>query len=265
MPRAAAQTPRPLHFRTFRAVAALMLREMASTYGRSPGGYVWAVLEPAIGIALLSIMFKLIMRTPSLGDNFPYFYATAMLPFMYYTSISSQIAASLRYSRPFLAYPAVTFLDALLARFLFNTMTQIMVMVVVLGGIVIGFNIRPIMDWPTVFLALAMMVSLTVSVGVMNCYLFNAYPVWQQIWTMVNRPLFILSGIIFIPEDVPEIYRGWLMINPVIHVTSEMRKGFFGTYEAVHVRPGYVFVISAVLIILGLLLLLRNHKELRLK
>lgn len=261
----AAQTPKPLRFRTFRTVAALMLREMASTYGRSPGGYLWAVLEPALGIALLSAVFKLILRSPSLGDNFPFFFASGLLPYMFYASISNQLAGSIRYSRPFLSYPAVTFLDALIARFLFNALTQVMVMTVVMSGIVLFYNIRPVMDWPAVFLALAMMVALTVSVGVMNCYLFSAYPVWERIWTVVNRPMFLLSGILFIPEDVPEIYRGYLMINPLAHVTSEMRKGFFGTYEAVHVRPGYVFVISTVLIIFGLLLLLRNHKDLLLK
>ena len=33
---------RARRFRSARAVVALMLREMATTYGRSPGGYVWA-------------------------------------------------------------------------------------------------------------------------------------------------------------------------------------------------------------------------------
>lgn len=258
----AAQTPKKLRFRTFRTIAALMLREMASTYGRSPGGYIWAIAEPALGIALLSVVFKLIMRVPSIGDNFPFFFATGLLPYMFYASISNKIAASIRYSKPFLAYPAVTFIDALLARFLFNALTEFMVAFIVLSGIIIGFNIRPLMDWPAVFMAVAMMVAITVSVGVMNCYLFNAWPVWQQIWGVVMRPMFILSGVLFIPEDVPEVYRGWMMYNPLVHVTSGMRKGFLGTYEAVYVRPGYVFVISAVLIIFGLLLLLRNHKDL---
>jgi capsular polysaccharide transport system permease protein len=257
-----AQTPKPLRFRTFRTVAALMLREMASTHGRSPGGYLWAILEPAIGIALLSVVFQMIVRSPPLGNNFPYFFATGILAYMFYASISNKIAASIRYSKPFLTYPAVTFVDAMVARFLFNALTEFMIMVIVIGGIVVAFNIRPIMDWPAVFMALAMLVALTVSVGVMNCYLFSAYPIWQQIWAVVNRPMFIISGILFIPENVPEVYRGYMMINPLAHITSEMRKGFFGTYDAVHVRPGYVFTISAVLIILGLLLLLRNHKDL---
>ena len=32
-----------------------MLREMGSTYGRSPGGYLWVIAEPIGVIAVLSI------------------------------------------------------------------------------------------------------------------------------------------------------------------------------------------------------------------
>ena len=39
-------------FASLRCVIALMLREMATTYGRSPGGYLWVMLEPIAGIAL---------------------------------------------------------------------------------------------------------------------------------------------------------------------------------------------------------------------
>ncbi|MDJ0823602.1 MAG: sugar ABC transporter permease, partial [Paracoccaceae bacterium] len=42
--------PRPAYrrrrFATARAVMALMLREMSTSFGRSPGGYLWAILEP---------------------------------------------------------------------------------------------------------------------------------------------------------------------------------------------------------------------------
>ena len=41
-----------------RTVVALMLREIATTYGRSPGGYVWALADPILGIALLTLVFQ---------------------------------------------------------------------------------------------------------------------------------------------------------------------------------------------------------------
>ena len=47
-----------------RIVMALMLREMATTYGRSAGGYLWAILEPILGIALLSVIFSLALARP---------------------------------------------------------------------------------------------------------------------------------------------------------------------------------------------------------
>ena len=38
--------PTNRRFASFRAIGALILREMATSYGRSPGGYIWAILEP---------------------------------------------------------------------------------------------------------------------------------------------------------------------------------------------------------------------------
>ena len=60
-------------FRFVRTILALILREMSTTYGRSAGGYIWAVLEPAAGIALLAFAFSLALRAPSLGTNFALF------------------------------------------------------------------------------------------------------------------------------------------------------------------------------------------------
>ena len=155
------QRPRNRRFRFPRAVSALLLREMISTYGRSPGGYLWAVLEPIAAIAILSFVFSLILRAPSLGMNFPYFYATGYLPFFFYMQISQLMAASIRFSRPLLEYPSVTFLDALVARFILNALTHLLVFVVVMAGIIIIYDLRPILDWQALFMAQAMIIALT--------------------------------------------------------------------------------------------------------
>ncbi|MBT3140046.1 sugar ABC transporter permease [Phaeobacter gallaeciensis] len=259
-----AQAPKSRRFRTFRSVSALMLREMVSSYGTSPGGYAWAILEPVAGIALLSAVFSLILRAPSLGTNFPYFYATGLLPFLFYMTISNLLAASIRYSKPFLAYPAVTFMDALLARFFLNALTHFLVMVIVMTGIIVLYQLNPILDWSAIMLAVAMLVSLTLGVGLLNCYLSTRFTLWARLWAVANRPMFILAGIFFIPENVPERFREYFMLNPLAHITSQMRKGFFATYDAVYVSPLYVFMISIILAIFGLLLLIRYHKDIAL-
>ncbi len=259
------QQIRKPRFRALRTIVALILREMTSTFGRSPGGYLWMILEPTAAIALLSFVFSLLLRHPSMGTNFPYFYAPAMLAYQFFLSISGQIAKSLNYSRALLSYSAVTFMDALLARFLLNALTQLLVLTIVMTGIVLIYDLHPILDWPSLFLAMAMLFALTIAVGSMNCFLFSSFPLWERFWNILTRPLFLLSGIIFMPEDVAPRFRDLLMLNPLIHITSQMRKGFFVTYDAVYVRPLYVFTISLVLGIFGMLFLIKNHKDIVLK
>ena len=74
---AATQKDRPnRQFRTFRTIAALMMREMATTYGRSPGGYLWALVEPIGAVAILTLLFSLAFPAPPMGKSFGLFYAT---------------------------------------------------------------------------------------------------------------------------------------------------------------------------------------------
>ncbi len=256
-----AQQPGTRRFRTFRSVTALILREMTTRYGRSPGGYLWALLEPMAGIALLTIIFSLVMRSPPLGTNFPYFYACGLLPFAFFVGIGNQVAASLQFSKSLLSYPVMTFPDAILARFLLNGLTQLLILTLITAGIIGFYDLKPIFDWPQIFLGVAMLVALTMSIGLLNCYLFNVFPVWQQVWSVITRPLFIASGIFFVPESLPAQMREYFMLNPLAHVISQFRNGYYATYEGVYVSPLYVFTISIIVGSLGLLLLLRNYKD----
>ena len=65
LPTAQPQLSAP-RFLTLRTITALVLREMSATYGRSPGGYVWAVVQPIGMILFLSVGFSLLVRSPSL-------------------------------------------------------------------------------------------------------------------------------------------------------------------------------------------------------
>ncbi|MGR3617179.1 MAG: ABC transporter permease [Paracoccaceae bacterium] len=245
-------------FRSARAILALILREMESTYGRSVGGYLWVILEPAAGIAIMSLIFGLILQAPPLGTSFPFFFATGILPFLFYTTVSTKIGQAIRFSRPLLAYPALNVADAVLARFLLNSTSQIVVMVIVLVGITGFQNLQLAIDWPELFIALAMLVSLTGAIGVLTCFLGSAFPVWTQIWAVLSRPLFILSGVLFLPENVPIAYREVFLLNPLAHVISQFRSAFYPTYHAQNVDPIYVFLLSLCIGTFGLFLLLRN-------
>ena len=244
-----------------RNIIALVLREMGTTSGRSSGGYLWAILEPAAGIALLTLLFSLAFRSPPLGTSFPVFYATGILPFVMFNDVSAKLGQAIRYSKPLLFYPRLTFADALIARFLLNSLTQLMVaclVIVVVLGLSDG---RYALHLPSILLGFLMAAVLALGIGTMNCFLFSMFPAWQRIWGIITRPLFLVSSIFYTFESVPRQYQEILWYNPLVHVIGQMRRGFYQTYDAVWVSHIYVFGGSLLLLAAALVLLGRYHRD----
>lgn len=248
-------------FATPRAIMALILREMSTTYGKSPGGYIWVIIEPAAGIAILTAIFSIGFRSPPLGLNFALFYAAGMLPFLMYMDISQKLGQSIIFSQALLEYPRVTYVDAIIARLILSVVTQLLVHFLVLGAILLTTPVHTIFDFTKIAWAYAMCIALGVGVGTLNCFLIVSYPLWQTAWAIANRPLFIISCIFFLFELVPEPYGSMLWYNPLVHIIGLMRDGFYPYYHPSYISLSYVFGVSALCLMLGLLFLNRYHRD----
>lgn len=250
-------------FASLRSIGALILREMQTSNSRASGGYIWTIAEPVGGIILLTLIFSVGFRTPPLGTNFAIFYATGVVPFMAYLDMSNKVAGSIRYSKPLLTYPAVSFIDALLARIFFNSITHLIVSLIIFIGIFWLQETRTDPQIDQVALGLLMALLLATAVGSMNCFLFEAFTWWQQLWGIIMRPLFLLSCIFFVYDDVPQPYSDWLWWNPLVHVVGQMRHAFYPSYTGDYISYVYVFSLSLGLFAVGLGVLARFHRDLQ--
>lgn len=248
-------------FATFRTIWALMLREMSTTYGKSSIGYLWAVLEPAAGVFLLTWIFSQAFSSPPLGTNFALFYATGFVPFSAYMAMSSKLTASLRFSKSLLMYPTVTIVDALLARYLLNVITQIAVGAVVFGGIIYGYDLSVIVNYQALALGILYTMAFSLGIGMINCFLLTSYDTWDRVWSIITRPLFIVSCIFFVFDGVSLPYRDYLWWNPLIHSVGQFRAAFYPTYDAEYTSSIYIFLFSGILTVMGLALLIKHYKD----
>lgn len=248
-------------FASGRTIAALILREMSTRYGRTPGGYIWGIIEPMAAIIVLSVAFSLVMRTPALGTSFLLFFATGYLPFDLFSTLSNTISKAISFSKALLKYPAVTWVDAVLARFLLNSLTGILISILLLTGILMTIDARTVMDFPPIIAAMGLAMLLGLGVGVLNCALIGLYPVWAMAWSIITRPLFLASGVFFLYDDLPPVAQDILWYNPLIHVVGLMRTGFYPTYTAQYVSAIYVLGFSLICLVMGLILLGRYHRD----
>ncbi|WP_299211086.1 ABC transporter permease [uncultured Tateyamaria sp.] len=248
-------------FASLRTITALVLREMSTTYGRSPGGYIWAVLEPALGLALLVALFSTGLRTPPLGTNFAIFYASGLMPFFTFLYVTNKVGQSVNFSRQLLAYPRVTILDAVLARFILTVLTQYLVSYLLIAAILGTMETRTVLVLPALLSAFAMAGALGLGIGILNAVLVAYYPVWQMAWAVMTRPLILISGVIFLHDRIPQPYRDWLWWNPLVHVTGRSRTGLYYSYRGEYVSEIYVYAVALICGTIGLLFLRRYYRD----
>lgn len=244
-----------------RTTVALMLREMSTRYGRTPGGYLWAIIQPMGVIGIMSLAFSMVLRTPPLGVSFVLFYASGFLPFTVYSTIESNVAHAINFSRALLDYPAVKWIDAALARFFLNALTGYLVVYLLLTGILMAIEPQGVPDMAPIIQALALVSLLGFGVGLVNCALFGLFPIWQKLWSIATTPLFLASGVVFTYDSLPRAVQEVMWYNPLIHVIGLMRKGIYPTYSGQYINELYVLGLSLVLVFFGVVLLGRYHRE----
>ena len=185
--------PKSRRFRTFRVVAALILREIGSHDSRSSLGFLWAIIDPIATVIILSLAFGLLTKTPPLGSNFPLYYITGIVPFHIYTSISRKVSGSVRFSRQLLGFPSVTVLDALFARFILNFLISIVVFITLSYGVVHYYGLRINLNLEAVMVGIGLAGMLGVAVGTFNSVLFLMLPTYENLWGMFSRPMVVSS------------------------------------------------------------------------
>ncbi|MVO18526.1 ABC transporter permease [Parasedimentitalea huanghaiensis] len=257
------QTPSQpnLRYRGARAVVALILREMSTSYGRSPGGYIWAILQPVAMIVMLTMAFSVLLRSPSLGTSFLLFYATGFLVLRLFQELATAASGAISFNQSLLAYPRVTYVDTLVARIILAVLTQIMVSAIILTSIFVIEDIRAILDFNPILKTYAMTILLAVGIGTFNAYMTFSFPVYKTVWTIATRPLMLVSGVFYTYEDLPHFAQQVLWYNPLIHLTGLMRTGFYSSYDPTHISLTYVALVGTIPLFFGVLLLRRFSKD----
>jgi len=248
--------------RFVRVIFALIMREMATTYGRSSLGYLWAILEPIGAIAVLSLAFSIALSNPALGESFPLFYATGYIPFMMYNTMQNRVSAAVRENTQLLFYPRVTYMDAVIARFFLTYVTQLLVAVIVFSMIMALDGAGQHLNIVPIFIALTIAAFVGLGIGVLNCVLIHLSPSWRQMWSIITRPIFLISCIFYLFDTMPTWVQDILWYNPIVHFIGQTRVGFYSVYEGDYISLLYPMIIGGLTLFFGLALLRRHARDL---
>lgn len=209
-----------------RVIGALVLRETRATFGTSHFGYLWAIVTPTAGVAVLVVVFSSIGREPPFGSSLALFFATGILTLEFFNKLSNTLMGTFNANRAMLTYPPIKMADALFARLILISATYLLIMLIFYTGLVL-VNLA---EWPTypeqLVLAFATIALLGFGFGTLNAVIISLWDSWLQIEKILTRPLFFISGIFYIPSNLPPEAIAFLKWNPVLHLVEWIRTGY---------------------------------------
>lgn len=235
-------------------VHALVLRETRTRFGSHRLGYVWALLEPLLFIAMFGVFYTLLDRTLPAGLPLVPFLATGFLPYLMFNRIARQSMNAIGANKGLLFYPDVRPLDLVGARVVLEIATYLSVFAVIMTTLGLWEGRLHVDSLLLTMVGFALAAGLGLGLGLVLCGLSVFSNSIDRLVGPMMRPLFWVSALFFSTNELPTDVRDIVLFNPLLHVIELTRDGWFPGYRVPQVSILYPAAWTLLLLYFGLTL-----------
>lgn len=234
---------------------ALLLREALSRLFSSRAAWFWLIAEPVLHVVILGFVYSVVRQKTVGGIDVLIWLVLGLQGFFLFRRTAAQMAGAIDSNRALFSYRQVKPTDTVLVRGFLEAVLMVMVISVILAGLaLLGHDVVPV-DPIAVIEAFFGLWLFGVGLGLIVSVVSELVPEFRNIVNMVMMPLYFVSGVLVPIASVPEPYRDWLLINPIVHGLDGARLGFAPYYHSVpSVDIPYLYTVALVSIFLGLVL-----------
>jgi ABC-type polysaccharide/polyol phosphate export permease len=200
---------------------ALALRELKVRYKRSVLGFLWALLNPALLMIVLTIVFSTIMRFGAV-QHYPIFLLSTLLPWTFFSQSLSYAVESVVSNGDLIkkvAVPKLVFPMAALVSNVINLLLSLIPLMLIV--LVMGHPVH----WTWIYLPVPLLALAIFTLGA--TFFFAAANVYYRdvshILQILLQGLFYLTPIVYSLDIVPEQYRWMFRLNPLTYLLNGFR------------------------------------------
>ena len=206
----------------------LTWRNIKVRYKQAVLGIAWAVLQPLLTMLIFTLIFGVLLETPSQGLPYQLFSLSALLPWQLFATALQRSSVSLvgnsnlitKIYFPRLAIPLST---------VFAALVDFVISFFVLLGVMVYYNTWP--GWNMLWLPLMVLLALltALSVGLWLSALNVQYRDIQHMVPFLVQVWMYASPIVYPIETIPEGIWRWLYgLNPMVGVIQGFRWALLG-------------------------------------
>lgn len=242
---------------------ALFLREAVTRLSAGRAAWVWLLFEPLAYLIFLMTLFGFIYHRLVGGVDGAMFVVTGLLGFFFARNTFLRSMEAIHANAALFTYRQVHPIDTVLVRAaLEGFLTLISAALLLAGASVFGYQVIP--DDPLFVMIAVLGLWLTgLGLGLIFSALIKLVSELGKVINILVMPLYFISGVMMPASSIPQPYRGWLMVNPLMHGLESLRGAYFAQFhQAPEVELSYLYGCALVAIFLGLTLHLRFSRKL---
>ena len=229
----------------------LSWRDILVRYKQTVIGIAWSVIRPLLTMIVFTVVFGKLAKLPSGSAPYPVLVFTAILPWQFFSNALSEASNSLISNQnmiskiyfPRIIMPTSTIIVSL---------TDFMISFVLLGITMGIYRFAP--SWKIIFMPLFLILATLLSLGM--GFLFSAlnvkYRDFRYVIPFIVQIGMYVSPVGFSSAIVPERFRLWYSLNPMVGVIDGFRWAIIGK-DVTFYWPGFVLsiVITILIVIWG--------------
>jgi capsular polysaccharide transport system permease protein len=201
---------------------------------------------------VLAVIFSIFNRgRPPLGEDWFFFYATGVIPFLMWSHVTSNGFHGLISNAMVLQIPAISRLDVLLASALVDLIVGVAMGVVMFWAFWLAGKGPAPRDPLAAVQAIAMLWTFAFGISVINATVETVNGSWLKIWPSIIRLQYFTAGIFYVPQEMPYWLRDVLVLNPLLQGLEWFRTAFFDQYAPPWLDRGYATIVTLVIVMFG--------------
>lgn len=236
----------------------LLLRESVNRLASGRAAWVWLLVEPLIHVFVMLALFTVVRVTSVGGIDAMLWLMIGMLAFFLFRRTANQCTNAIAANRALFTYRQVKPVDTVLVRALTEGFLMLLVLVLsVLLLALLGHEVAPA-DPLALLGALLGLWLVGLGFGLIASVGVELVPETGKLVNILMIPAYIASGVMVQVGAIPEPYRSYLAMNPLVHGLESARLAFAPYYHTItDLSLSYLYAWALGLVFMGLALQVR--------
>lgn len=237
-----------------RVIHALLLREVITRYGRNGLGVIWIIIEPMLfTLGVAGVWYLGNLHTLS---NIPIvaFAITGYSSILLWRNVANRCSKAIEPNLSLMYHRNVKVIDVYLSRVVLEWTGA----TASFAALTVIFSAAGVMQWPNesmpIIHAWFLLMWFSLALGLIIGAMSEISETVERVWHVAQYLLFPFSGAAYMVDWLPTSAQEAILWIPMVHGVELLRHGFFGEIVRTHETPGYLFVVSLVMSMIGLFL-----------